>query len=44
MSYGLRKTFPDAVFDQVASAACRPMLKKFKNITGGYKVAFDRSN
>ena len=44
LSYGLRQTFPDVVFNQVASSACRPMLKKVTNITGGYKVACDRSN
>jgi peptidoglycan/LPS O-acetylase OafA/YrhL len=44
LSYGVRKVFSDININQVASSACRPLIKYDQKTTGEFKISCDRSN
>jgi peptidoglycan/LPS O-acetylase OafA/YrhL len=44
LSYGIRASFPNTNINQVASSACRPLIKADDKISGEFKSACDRSN
>lgn len=44
LSYGIRKTFPNVQFNQIASSGCRPYIGEDTKSSGEFKKACDRSN
>ena len=42
--YGFRTSFPNTNINQVASSACRPLIKEDDKTSGEFKIACDRSN
>ncbi|GBL04852.1 acyltransferase family protein [Glaciecola sp. KUL10] len=44
ISYGVRQTFTKQPISQIASSACRPLVKEDDVSTGQFKIACDRAN
>ncbi|MBH0057977.1 acyltransferase [Pseudoalteromonas sp. SWXJZ94C] len=44
LSYGLRSTFTETVFNQVATSGCRPLVKEDILTKSEFKIACDKSN